>query len=537
MSITPGASRQEPAAPVPQPAAPPRRGWAAWGLLHLLPNALILAALVGLAVWGHHTGWKLPKLSELRGEAAAGKDDWCAEHSVPDSGCIECNASLSPRAKSPGWCNVHGVHECPFEHPRVAQLISAPTVTKAMLERAARALAFAERPLNTSKCKLHLRRIQFASEEVVARAGIEVTTVMEGPVTEGVTANGEIVYDQTRVARLSARVGGSLYRVDGAVGQPVKKDEVVALVDAAEVGKAKSELLQAVAQVAVRAKQLKQLDGARSRGAVSDAVYLAAEAGLEEAQVRQLAAEESLANLGLPIRGADLKGLTTEQVRGRTRYLGLPDDLAKGLDAKRATANLLPVRSPLSGVVVTRDVVAGEVVDTSKVLLVVADTSRMWLTLSARQEDARLVRAGQKVHFRSTSLAKDVTGTVGWVSTAVDEKTRTVKVRAELANPDGLLKANTFGTGRIVLREEPEAIVVPGEAVQWEGDCNVVFVRDKNYLAKGAPKVFHTRTVRPGAKDGANVEIIAGLLPGEVVATKGSGVLRAELLKNNLGAG
>jgi cobalt-zinc-cadmium efflux system membrane fusion protein len=64
-----------------------------------------------------------------------------------------------------------------------------------------------------------------------------------------------------------------------------------------------------------------------------------------------------------------------------------------------------------------------------------------------------------------------------------------------------------------------------------------VFVRDKNFLHEGAPKVFHVRKVRPGARDDKYTEIIAGVLPGEVVATKGSGTLRGELLKNNLGEG
>ena len=49
--------------------------------------------------------------------------------------------------------------------------------------------------------------------------------------------------------------------------------------------------------------------------------------------------------------------------------------------------------------------------------------------------------------------------------------------------------------------------------------------------------MFHVRTVRLGAKNEKFTEIIAGVLPGEVVATKGSDVLRAELLKNNLGEG
>ncbi len=112
-----------------------------------------------------------------------------------------------------------------------------------------------------------------------------------------------------------------------------------------------------------------------------------------------------------------------------------------------------------------------------------------------------------------------------------------MKVRVDLPNPDGRLRANTFGTGRIVLRDEPKAIVVPSEAVHWDGTCNVVFVRDKDFFKPDAPKVFQVRCVRVGVKDGATTEIIAGLLPGEVIASKNSVILEAQLLKSNLGAG
>ena len=89
----------------------------------------------------------------------------------------------------------------------------------------------------------------------------------------------------------------------------------------------------------------------------------------------------------------------------------------------------------------------------------------------------------------------------------------------------------------MILREEKQAVVVPNGAVQWEGDCYVVFVRDKDFLKERAPKVFHTRTVRIGVKDDKNTEVIAGVLPGELVAVKGSSALRAELLRGNLGEG
>ena len=113
-----------------------------------------------------------------------------------------------------------------------------------------------------------------------------------------------------------------------------------------------------------------------------------------------------------------------------------------------------------------------------------------------------------------------------------------LKVRAVLDNPDGRLRDETFGTGRVILREVPDAIVVPSHTVQWEGCCQVVFVRDKDYFSSPeSPKLFHVRSVRTGASHGGTTEILAGLLPGEVVVTEGSDVLRAQLLKNSLGAG
>jgi cobalt-zinc-cadmium efflux system membrane fusion protein len=522
----------------------PRRSSFGWLAGRAIPNLLILLALGGLAYWGHHTGWKLPRFAEMTGAANEDKDDWCAEHAVPESLCVACNPDLMPRSKSYGWCRAHGIHECPLEHPDVAQLKYTPRVTQADLDRARRALEFADRPANSSKCKLHRRRIQFASEEAVVRAGVEVAAAWEAPIVEAISANGEITYDESRVASLATPLSGRVWRVFKEMGQPVQKGDVLVVVDAAEVGKAKAEYLQALAQVELRARNVGLLKPLEN-GPVAGTKVMEAEAALRESQVRLVAARQALGNFGLSVRDEDVKGLAPDEAAGRLQFLGLPQEVLKLLDAATTTANLVPVKSSLDGVVASRKVVAGEQVDASRVLIVVADTRQMWLTLQVRQEDARLLRArddltatpGQAVQFRPGGLDRMVVGEVVWVSTAADEKTRTVKVRANLANPDGQLRAYTFGSGRVILREERRAVVVPSEAVQWEGDCHVVFVRDKNFQDKDALKVFHTRTVRPGAKDGKLTEIIAGVLPGEMVVTTGSGLLRSELLKNNLGEG
>ena len=525
-----------PPAPVPQaPRTGAGRRLLGW-LGRTVPPLLVFTALGGLLLWGHHTGWTLPKLSALAGSADDNKDDWCEEHGVPESQCVECNPALMPRPKSFGWCKLHGVHDCPLCHPEVAQTNARPQITAADLARAKRALDFAERPENNSKCKLHERRIQFASQEAVQKAGIEVEPVWTAPVVEAITGNGEIAYDQTATARLSARVPGTVFRVYKQTGDPVKKGEVLALVDAAEVGKAKSEFLTALVQVRLRTGTMERLEEAYQHGAIPEVSYRNQAAAVSEAKIRLTTAQEAMTNLGLPVDVEGLKSVPQEKLADRLRFLGLPESVIGSLDPKKTTGNLLAVTAPFDGVVVTRQVVDGEVVDNSKALFVTVDVRQMWLTLDLRVEDAKLVALGQEVRFRPDGGQED-NGKIVWISTEADQKTRTVKLRALLDNGDGRLRANTFGSGKVVLREETHAVVVPNAAVHWEGCCHIVFVRDKDFFKEGSPKVFHVRTVRPGVKDDKYTEIIAGVLPGEVVATKGSAALRAQLLRGNLGEG
>jgi cobalt-zinc-cadmium efflux system membrane fusion protein len=190
-------------------------GW----LARTIPTVFVLAALGGLTYWGHHTGWTVPTFAALTGGQTKDRDDWCDAHGVPESQCVECNADLLPRGKDYGWCRKHGIPDCPFEHPEVAQLKQPPKISSADLKRAQRALAFLPRMENNKRCKLHHRRIQFASLAAVEKAGIEVAPVWEAPVVEAVSANGEITYDQTRVARLSARVPGTVWYVPKQLGR------------------------------------------------------------------------------------------------------------------------------------------------------------------------------------------------------------------------------------------------------------------------------------------------------------------------------
>jgi cobalt-zinc-cadmium efflux system membrane fusion protein len=517
-----------------------RRRW----LSESAATALMVLALGGLAAWGHFTGWTMPKFSEFFA-AAKEPDDWCAEHSVPESICVECNEKLLPRIKDV-YCRKHGVHYCPLERPEIAQLKVVPTITPEMLAMAQRALDLKERPENNPKCKQHHRRIQFASLEAMHKMGIDVRPVSTGPIIETITVSGEIAFEQPRVAPISSMTAGRIWFLadQGNLGAAVKRGDVLALVDSMEIGKAKGELLQARAQLELKIKVENNLKDGVKFGTGSKLQLAEAEAATRETQIRLKSAQQALANLGLPMSMDDILAVSSESLGKSLHFYGIPDAIASGLDPKTTSSNLFPILSPRHGIVTTAKVSVGEVVDPTKLLFVVADTSRMWLILNVRNEDVKYVRVrdaagvpGQRVLFRPDGSDTEVEGELVWKSASVDEKTRTIQLRAELPNPHGKLLANTFGAGRVVLREEKNAILVPNEAIHWEGDCNIVFVQDKGFHEPGGLKVFHARTVRPGVRNGANTEIIVGVLPGEVVATKNSASLRAELLKNNLGAG
>ena len=520
--------------------------------LRFIPGVIALAAVSGLVFAGQRTHWRIPKFSELRGESVVEKDDWCAAHNVPDSECVECNKDCLPPAKEVGWCKIHGVHECPVCNPAIAQIPNAAEVAAEWKPHSQEVLNFAPRPENNSQCKLQQRRIQFASTEIIKRLGLEVTPAKYAPISESVLANGEIGFDPTRAARLSSRVSGTLFRVEKQVGDKVKRGDVLALVDAADVGKAKAELQQSVVNLDLKTQTLANLKG--STGVVAGKSVQEGEAAVAEAHVRMLAARQALVNLGLPLPKLDDIGAEPEGLTRELQFLGLTDELAAEVAKSSSSSNLLPVRAPFDGEVTERSGVPGEVVAPNKVLFVVADTRTMWLTLNVRIEDADRIHPGQRVEFTHDGhhgQADTDAGTVTWVSPAVDHATRMVPIRVKLPNNDERHHAHTFGTARIVLREEPRAIVVPASAVHWEGDCYVVFVRDKNF-EKSKYKVFHVRKIRPGATEGRdegrgargepiktepNIEIAAGLLPGELIASTNSGILRSELLKNNLGAG
>jgi cobalt-zinc-cadmium efflux system membrane fusion protein len=520
-----------------------------------LPTLAVVGLLAGLAGWGHFSGWKIPKFADLLGQTKDGKDDWCDEHAVPESMCVQCNPSLLPH-KHYGFCEVHGVQNCPFEHPDVAQLPAVPKITKAQLDLAERSLAFKGWPENSPGCKKVHRLLQMASLETLTRMNLGIAPVAVRDLRETVSASGELHFMPKGTTTVSSPLPGRVWKLTdkAALGGHIGEGEVLAFLDCPEVGKAKGEFLQAFGHYATRKQLLASAEKAAQQGVLPETTLVERRADVETAEIRLKGAQQVLLNLGLHVDADKLADTSPNALTKQLPLLGLAPDAVQHIGDGVTTANLLPIRAPRAGVLTEARANVGEMVEPKSSLFVLADPGKLWLVLNVRQEDVKylqprvtdlngrqVVKAGQKVLVKAPGSFTDVEGELVWKSTTADEVTRTVQFAAELPNDKGQFLAHSFVTARVVIRQEKAAMVVPSSAVHWEGDCHVVFVYDKNWSVPGKPIVFHPRTVRPGITLADAVppqtEIIAGLLPGESVATTNSAALRAELLKNNLGAG
>ena len=142
----------------------------------------------------------------------------------------------------------------------------------------------------------------------------------------------------------------------------------------------------------------------------------------------------------------------------------------------------------------------------------------MWLWIDVYEADVAPVVVGQPVTFTiSGSQTPVFAGKVTSVGMEVNPITRTTRVRAELANPDGRLRANQFGQASIQVEPEHEALVVPVAAVQDDGKSEQVFLP----LADGVS--FRPQTVVTRPIDRTDViEVVRGLEPGQRVVTTGA---------------
>jgi Cu(I)/Ag(I) efflux system membrane fusion protein len=265
--------------------------------------------------------------------------------------------------------------------------------------------------------------------------------------------------------------------------------------------------------------------------------------------------------------------------KDKLRLLGLTAEQINTIAKSGEPTDHITLYSPADGVVTERAVSEGSYVKEGERLYTVADLSRVWLMLDAYESDLAWLRYGQPVSFTVEPFGDETfNGTVAFISPVLDERTRTVRVRVNVENPDGRLRPGMFARGEVdaqiakggkvvspelagkwispmhpeIVKDGPgqcdicgmplvrveelgyeplragevePPLVVPDSAVLKTGERGVVYVQTGT---KDEPK-FEGRVVKLGPTGGDYQIVIEGLAEGELVAVRGNFLIDSAL--------
>jgi RND family efflux transporter MFP subunit len=337
-------------------------------------------------------------------------------------------------------------------------------------------IAAAASPAPFAGCKRPSSEPPPATDAAVPIAAEDMVRAARTKMTSGPRLSGSL--DPRERADVRAEAGGSVVSVTAELGQPVKKGQVLARIEARAqsdaVRSAEAQVRAAREEAAVSSREVERTAALVEGGAL-------ARKTLESASSARLAAE---ARLG---------------------------QAQAALASSRTQLGNATVRAPMDGVVSEAPVRQGDVVAPGAPLFTIIDPSSMRLDAKVSSEDLSAIAVGTPVRFTVRGYpGQEFDGTIERVAPAADPATRQIPLLVAIPNPSGKLVAGLFAEGRVASGQR-EALAVPIAAVDTAGDApTVTRVKDG---------VVERVVVQLGLRDTATeqVEVSSGLAEGDVV--------------------
>jgi cobalt-zinc-cadmium efflux system membrane fusion protein len=337
----------------------------------------------------------------------------------------------------------------------------------------------------------------------LADGGIVKTVEVERrTVAAPLELTGEIRFDERRIGHVSAQVEGVVKKVHVALGDKVEMGQALIEIESVEVGESQSDHLEAKGLLELARRNFERVSALREESISSEREFLEAKQELQAAEIR---ARGSL---------------------GKLRRLGTGGGSVGGL----------LLRAPIDGTVLVMHAVPGEVAKTEEPLITVGDNATLWVWADLYERDIAAVISGQAAQRLAAIVSvkaypgEEFPGTVDLVSPAMDESSRTVKVRVEVANPGGRLLAGMFAAVKVFLPGTDEALAVPRDAALEDEGRFFVFVHHQG-------EYYVRRPVVVGRTWAGWVEVEKGLAPGQTVVAEGAFLMKSDVLRSKMGAG
>lgn len=408
----------------------------------------------------------------------------------------------------------HGEHESPGgeEEEQSDFSLSVPEILKAACEHDMPTYQCAE-------CRYEVGVVKVDKSLLIDGKNPEKGLVSVIPVTTqkastALNATGEVKLNGNMTAHVSPRIEGIIRSVAVDIGAEVRKNDPLFTIESTELGEAVADYLKNRSLIALQAKTFAREKALFEQKISPEQDMLQAKASLQEAEAAFKAARQRLQVLGL-----------SEQ------------EISKlGSDNNPGLVGTLTIRAPFGGTIIDKHAVVGERVEPASDLMLLANLETVWVWADIYESDFLPLLQKKNdgpidVEIRQAAFPDEVfRGQLDYVGATMDEKTRTVKVRATIANDHKHLRPGLFCEVTISLTGEEEVLAVPESALLADEGVHFIYkhLKDDYYVR---------RQVTKGREFAGSVEIVAGVEPGELIVADGAFLLKSDTLRSKMGAG
>lgn len=223
------------------------------------------------------------------------------------------------------------------------------------------------------------------------------------------------------------------------------------------------------------------------------------------------------------LTAAKLKGSQPalyKAVRNKLKLLKLSEGQIDKIESSGEVRDNFPVYATVSGTVTEKMVSEGDYVKKGQPLYKIANLGSVWAVFDAYESQIASLKEGQSLKISPNAYpGKEFQGKISFIEPVLDQSSRTVKVRVELPNKNGVLKPGMFVKAQLEASVQPKekGLSIPKTAVLWTGERSLVYVK----TSKEKP-VFEMREVKLGNASGDKFQILEGLKKGEEVVTNGT---------------
>ena len=314
---------------------------------------------------------------------------------------------------------------------------------------------------------------------------------------------GRLETQNRRLAKIGSPIIGRVSDLYVSLGDVVKKGQVLARVNSIELTQTQLTLIKSSQLIGLKTKAVERAKLLFEADVIRKAEMLRVENELDAVKADYRASRDQLIVLGM-----SEKAVEKIETSGQINSFG-------------------DVISRFDGIIISRSINVGQIVNPQDTLFQVADLSKLWAVALIPEQQSSFIQKDEVVTIEIPALDnKKIETKIIFEDSIVDPQTRTVMVRAELDNPNLLLKPDML-TSMHIRSKKISRIAIPISSLVRENDRAHVFVQN-------TPQTFRLREVELGTKDGNLITVLGGIAQGETIVSDGAFHLNSERKKKEL---